>query len=160
MCSIISSPGTADADGRGSQFIQALNCDLLALPCNCVALRIVLVIGGRLYGRVMDSDTDIAGTNVPVACTLTSNGATKQALEWRDLHLRASTVAAIEGGVRMTLPASLVDEIEDLARREAGCCAYLTIDTSVTDDVLTLDISSANPDALPVISALAGISFP
>ncbi len=59
----------------------------------------------------------------------------------------------------MTFSASMVDAVEDLARRESTCCAFLTIITSVDDDVLTLDISSENPEALPVISALAGISL-
>ena len=107
----------------------------------------------------MNNETDIETTSAdsPIVCTLTSNEATEQTLEWVDLQHRATAVAAIEGGVRMTLPASLVDDVEDLVRIEAGCCAFLTIDTSVVDDVLTLSISSANPDALPVISAMAGI---
>ncbi len=104
-----------------------------------------------------ETDIETSGDDSPIACTLTNNEATKQALEWVDLQHRAEAVAAIEGGVRLTLPASLVDDVEDLTRREARCCAFLTIDTSVVDGVLTLDISSANPDALPVISALAGI---
>lgn len=110
----------------------------------------------------MDHETDIEtiGADSPIACTLTNSEATPQLLEWVDLQNRASAIAAIDGGVRMTLPASLVDEVEDLALREAQCCAFLTIDMAVVDDVLTLEISSANPDALPVISALAGISLP
>ncbi len=110
----------------------------------------------------MDCETDVepAGDNPPIACTLTNKEASKQVLEWIDLQHRATAVDPIDGGVRMTLPASLIDDVEDLARREAGCCAFLTIDTSVVGDVLTLDISSANPDALPVISALAGIPVP
>ncbi len=110
----------------------------------------------------MDTETDIEANSAdsPIVCTLTNNEAVAQTLEWTDLQHRATGVAAIEGGVRMTLPASLVDDVLDLVRIEAGCCAFLTIDTSVVDEVLTLDISSANPDALPVISAMAGIPLP
>ena len=110
----------------------------------------------------MDTTTDIetAGAGVPIACTLTNDDAAKQALEWVDLQHRCSDVAAIESGVRMTLPTSLTDDVADLVRREEGCCAFLTIETSVIGDVLTLDISSPNPDVLPVISALAGIPLP
>lgn len=110
----------------------------------------------------MDSETDVepAGDNPPIACMLTNKEASKQVLEWVDLQRLASAVDPIDGGVRMALPASLIDDVEDLARREAGCCAFLTIDTSVVGDVLTLDISSTDPDALPVISALAGIPVP
>lgn len=111
---------------------------------------------------VMDAETNskTASAHLPVACTLTDKDMTKQALEWVDLQGRATEVIAIEGGVRMTLPASMLADVEDLARREAQCCAFLRIDTSTVGDVLTLDIASANPDALPVISALAGIPLP
>ena len=110
----------------------------------------------------MDNETDlgVAAGHPPIACTLTTDEASSQALEWVDLQHRAAAIAPIEGGVRMTLPASLANDVEDLARREAGCCAFLTIDASVAGDVLTLDILSANPDALPVIYALAGIPAP
>lgn len=110
----------------------------------------------------MDIETELRSPadSTPIACSLTDRDAGQQALEWVDLQRRATEVAAIEGGVRMTLPASLADDIEDLARREAACCAFLTITTAIVDDVLTLEISSANPDALPVIAALAGISIP
>lgn len=103
------------------------------------------------------SDIETLGTDVPIACTLTNDDAAKQALEWVDLQHRCSEVSAIEGGVSMTLPASLANEVADLVRREAGCCAFLTIETSVRGDVLTLEVSSPNADVLPVISALAGI---
>jgi hypothetical protein len=107
----------------------------------------------------MDDKTNIARTraDAPIVCTLTETDATEQALEWVDLQGRAVEVAAIDGGVRMTLPASLVDQVTDLAEREARCCAFLTINMSVADEILTLDISSPNPDAFPVISALTGI---
>jgi hypothetical protein len=60
----------------------------------------------------------------------------------------------------MTFPVTMSDAVEDLARRESACCAFLAISSMVTDDVLTLDISSENAEALPVISALAGIPLP
>ena len=108
----------------------------------------------------MDTNADIEAAGIPIACTLTTEAATEQALEWVDLQDRATEVAALEGGVRMTFPASMVDDVEDLARRESACCAFLTISSSVIDEVLTLDISSQSPEALPVISALAGIPLP
>lgn len=57
----------------------------------------------------------------------------------------------------MTLPASMTDQVRDLVRREAACCAFLTLDITVEADNLTLEVTAANPEALPVISALAGI---
>lgn len=108
----------------------------------------------------MDTEIETTGADSLILCTLTENEAAEQTLEWVDLQHRANAVAAIDGGVRMTLPASMVDDVADLIRIEAGCCAFLTIETSVVDDVLTLEISSANADALPVISAMAGIPLP
>lgn len=110
----------------------------------------------------MDTETDIEAAHavIPIVCTLTAKAGTEQALQWVDLQHSAIEVSAISGGVRMTFPASMVDNVEDLARRERACCAFLTIDTSVTNDVLTLDITSPNPEALTVICALVGISRP
>ena len=108
----------------------------------------------------IQANSEPANIDSPIMCTLTTKEAATQALEWVDLQHRAISVNEVEGGVRMTLPASLADDVVDLARREAGCCAFLTIDTSVVGDVLTLSISSANPDALPVIFALAGVPLP
>lgn len=110
----------------------------------------------------METETDIddAGTSTPIACTLTNKEAAQQVLEWGDLQHRAAGVSPLDDGVRMTFPAAMFDEVEDLARRESACCAFLTITTSVVDDVLTLDISSDNPDAMPVIHALAGMPRP
>ncbi len=93
----------------------------------------------------------------PIACTLTPEAAEHQLLEWADLQRQASAVTRIEGGVRMTLPSTLIADVNDLVRRETACCAFLTIATSVVDNELMLDVASENPDALPVILALAGI---
>jgi len=95
----------------------------------------------------------------PVACTLSAKDADRQLFEWVDLQGHARTVIPMDGGVRLTFPASLTDGIRDLARREAACCAFLAIETTLADDELTVEISSDNPDALPVISALAGIEL-
>lgn len=94
----------------------------------------------------------------PIACTLTNSEAAEQALAWVDLQHRASAVTAIESGVRMTLPAAVLADVQDLARREADCCAFLAINTTVIGDELALDITSSNPDALPVIAALSGLT--
>ena len=101
----------------------------------------------------MDAETDIepAGADIPIVCTLTTKAAANQTLERVDLQHRAKTVVVLDEGVRMTFPVSMVDAVENLARRESTCCAFLTIITSVDDDVLTLDVSSESPEALPVI---------
>lgn len=104
----------------------------------------------------MDSVPDT--TTMPIACTLTAGAAQVQVLEWAGLQARATDVSSIEGGVRMTFPASMAESVEDLARRERACCAFLNIATSTVDDKLLLEISTDDPEALPVIHAVAGIT--
>jgi len=106
----------------------------------------------------MDSAPDQrVDATVPIVCTLTTKEAAKQGLEWTDLRGRASTVSAITAGARMTFPASMAAQVEDLAARERDCCNFLTIVTSVEADTLTMEVTSANPDGIPVIALLAGI---
>ena len=93
----------------------------------------------------------------PIVCTMSSRDTAEQILEWSDLQHGATAVAAVEGGARMTLPASMADQVRDLVRREAACCAFLTLDIYVDADVMTLEVTASNPDALPVIAALAGL---
>ncbi len=95
--------------------------------------------------------------SAPIACTLGSVEASGQIREWGDLQHVATDVDAHDKGVRLFFPAALAEEVEDLANRERGCCAFLSIHTTLIGEELTLDISSPNPDALPVIAALAGM---
>lgn len=97
---------------------------------------------------------------IPVACTLTTADAAKQALEWIDLQTHAISASALSNGARMRFSDALEDHIVDLAAREATCCAFLTITTVATDGELVLEVTSDNPDAKPVIEMLAGISIP
>lgn len=108
----------------------------------------------------MDTAEDFNPESVPVMCTLTDKTAAAQVLEWADLQPLAIDITQLEGGVRMTFPWAMLGEVESLAQRERACCAFLTITTSVEADVLTLEVTSDNTDALPVISALAGIPLP
>lgn len=107
----------------------------------------------------MDSELEPApvGADSPVACTLTTKQAAGQVVEWGDAQRRATHIAPIEGGVRMTFPATMSEEIADLARREGACCSFLTLASNVEGDTLTLDVTAANPDGVAVISLLAGI---
>jgi len=110
------------------------------------------------YGLTMDPDIEIAKTGIPVACTLTTKEAAGQTLEWSDLQARATRIAPLDRGARMTFSASVLDDVEDLIRRERACCAFLTLDTSLNGNLLTLDITSESPDGLAVIQSLAGVT--
>ena len=51
----------------------------------------------------------------------------------------------------------MVQHVEDLTRREAQCCAFLTIETSRGGGEMKVVITSVNPDAGPVIDMIAGL---
>ena len=93
----------------------------------------------------------------PVVCTITVSAAVGQAFEWSDLSEQAIAVQTLPVGARIRFPSDLESHITDLTRREAGCCAFLDFSSTVVDGELILDITSPNPDALPVIALLTGV---
>ena len=93
---------------------------------------------------------------VPIACTLTPTGAAAQLAEWTALNERSSGSEPIPGGRRLWFPVELAATVEDLAAREAACCAFLTIETVRVDDHVRVDITADDPTAAPVIDALTG----
>lgn len=93
----------------------------------------------------------------PIICTLSDDSAADQAQEWRDLRQRATSVEARDGGVRLVFPAEVEATVADLARREAACCAFLDLAWEGVDGEVVLDVTSDDPEALPVIALLAGI---
>ena len=107
----------------------------------------------------MEHIADIEPAATPIVCTLSTDAAVERTIEWAEVQRSATAIVPIVGGVHITLPATMVDEIADLARRESSCCAFLTLNTSVIDDAVTLEVTSTNPDAVPVIEAIAGVSL-
>lgn len=93
----------------------------------------------------------------PIACSLTTKDAARQGLEWADLQRHALTATRINGGAAMTFDAELADSVEDLAAREASCCGFLSITTLRSDDEVRLEITADDPDAHPMIEAMAGL---
>lgn len=93
----------------------------------------------------------------PVACSLTTQDAARQGLEWADLQRHALTATRIDGGAAMTFDAELADSVEDLAARERSCCGFLSITTLQSDDKVRLEITADNPAARPLIEAMAGV---
>ncbi len=96
-------------------------------------------------------------TGTPIVCTMPRGEVPDQLHQWTDLQRWAIDVVPIESGVRMTLPASLVQQVRDLAEREAACCAFLNLEVAVEGETMVFEVTAPNPDALPVIAALAGI---
>ena len=94
----------------------------------------------------------------PIACTLTTKDATSQFLEWTDLQRHALTTTKIDGGAVMTFDPELADSVEDLAARERSCCGFLSITTLRSDNEVRLEMTADNPDARPLIEAMAGLN--
>jgi len=92
----------------------------------------------------------------PVACTLTTKEAAKQVTEWSDLAPHALERTSIPNGMAVVFPADLAATVADLAASETTCCSFLTLVTTTIDTGIRLDVTSANPDAQPVIAMLAG----
>lgn len=94
----------------------------------------------------------------PVACSLPLTDAASQAGEWIELHRRAVRSEEIPNGFAVTYPRDMAETVQDLAEREARCCAWLDISTTMVTDGIRLELASDHPDAGPVIALLAGRS--
>ena len=94
---------------------------------------------------------------IPIACTLDDGGAADQLGEWAALQERATSRHALPHGARMTFRSSLLSTVEDLARREQACCAFLDIDVQASGATVVVEITTDDADAMPVIAALAGL---
>jgi hypothetical protein len=101
---------------------------------------------------VMDSQDE------PITCSLSAKGSVDQAVEWVDIQHRATRVAALPSGARMVFPLELATSIDELVSREATCCGFLDFVTTVVDGEYVVDVTSSNPDALPLIKLLSGVS--
>ena len=94
----------------------------------------------------------------PIACSLPARESRDQIGEWGALSAHRVTSERIEGGYAVTFDTEVAPVVEDLARREAACCGFLTIDATHTDCGVRLIMTSENPDALTVIDLLVGSS--
>ncbi len=92
-----------------------------------------------------------------VECTLRGDDAAERVLEWDDLRSLSLHTERITGGVTSTYPLEYGERIEDLARRERGCCGgWLTVHTERLADAFRLRLTTTNPDGEQVILAMAG----
>lgn len=98
----------------------------------------------------------MSAERIPVACSLTTSAAEEQLAEWSRLRRSATAVERLDKGVRIVAPVEFAEHAHDLAEREATCCSFLDIHTAVDDASVVVTITSANPDAGPVIELLAG----
>ncbi|MDH3706051.1 MAG: hypothetical protein OES57_08290 [Acidimicrobiia bacterium] len=94
--------------------------------------------------------------SIPIACTLGPDDAVAQLGEWTVLQGELVHSEPVPGGYRLVFPAGLADQVRDLARREAGCCAFLDLEVTAEAHTVAVTITSPDPQAMPVIELLAG----
>lgn len=104
---------------------------------------------------------DSEGTQVhnpAVACTLDVDAVPQRIAAWKVVIDRAEQQAAIEGGVRLTLPGApeLVAQVAGLAAAEQQCCAFLTFTLTLVDGGAQLDVT-APADAAEMLTGLFGV---
>ncbi len=95
--------------------------------------------------------------NEPIACTLPASEAEAGALAWADLRKKALSTERLDHGLAMTFGRDLAATVEEMAAREAVCCSFLSIKTSHTDDAVRIEITSDDPNALPIIQGFQGL---
>lgn len=93
----------------------------------------------------------------PIACSLPLREAASQAGEWHELAGRAIRVERVKNGISVVYPPDFAGLVEDLVAREAACCAWLSLQTRRGTEGIQVRLTSANPEAQPVIEALVGI---
>lgn len=94
----------------------------------------------------------------PVVCSLTSAEAGDRLTEWSDLQRLATSIEDLYDGARVRLPIAHADDVKDLANRESTCCSFLNIETTDRGDSVEMTITSPNPDGVPVVRLLTGLS--
>ena len=92
-----------------------------------------------------------------VICTLTTKELARRALQWTDLGPLALDRTELPNGIRSTYPLELADAIEQLASAELDCCgSWLNIAVR-RRDVVTLELTTGNPDGLEIVRRMAGV---
>ena len=95
----------------------------------------------------------------PVVCTLSPKELQNRHLEWGDIRTLSLTTSAVENGVLVTFPIKLAHSVEDLAERENHCCgSWLSTTTERLEDTIRLEITTQNPEGLPLILSMAGLA--
>lgn len=93
-------------------------------------------------------------TDLPVACSLTGQEADERAGRWREL-VGGAEREAIEGGVRLTLPADRAGGLAALAVEEQRCCPFFDFRIHLNEPLAHLEVR-APADAAPLVTGLFG----
>ena len=92
------------------------------------------------------------------ACTLDAAEMPERLREWAALRDRSTSIRQILGGVAIGLAtAEPLDQVADLAAREAECCAFYTFQLRIEGPTRELEITAGAGREIAV-QALLGIS--
>lgn len=97
-------------------------------------------------------------TPPPVTCTLTTKELAQRTLQWGDLGPLAIDRTELENGVRTTYPLDMATPIDRLATAERACCGTWLDIRLTRADVVTLELTTTNPEGLAIIRSTAGLA--
>jgi hypothetical protein len=90
-----------------------------------------------------------------IACTLDAAEVQTRIDEWTSLASDFRRHATTSSGATLWFDPTAEGTLRSLAAKEAACCAFLRLDVHPEDRAVRLDITSAQPEARPVIDLLA-----
>ena len=91
----------------------------------------------------------------PIACTLDAAGAQAQLDEWARLRPLCRRTDTTADGATLWFDHQADAALRAVAAKEAACCSFLRLEVRPDADLLRLDITSEQHEALPVIQLLA-----
>ena len=94
------------------------------------------------------------GADPVVACTLGPDAGRAQLDAWATLRPRHRRTEPTTGGVRLWFDPAAAVPLRAVAATEATCCAFLRLEVVDETDRVRIEITSALPDARPVIALL------
>lgn len=98
----------------------------------------------------------LAGSCVPIACTLEPGARRSQLDDWRRLLTHVASRETLDGGIRATFAASVpTDELIRLVTAEQECCQFLRFAITVDTRGIALEVRTAT-DEEPIVHALFG----
>ena len=91
----------------------------------------------------------------PEACTLTGPAQAERLHQWRQLLARTQHREAIDGGLRILLPATLTGPAAELAAAEQRCCPFFDFTLHLAGGGLQLEVRAPN-HATPLLADVFG----
>lgn len=91
----------------------------------------------------------------PIACTLNGTDLAERIGQWQQLLVQAHQREAIDGGLRIHLPATSVGPIAELAAAEQQCCSFFDFTLHLSGGELRLEVR-APEHAAPLLADVFG----